>query len=102
MTFEGEIGKTLWSWTFTSTVMTCTLWWSSIEAYIVIVLSRCWYDDEIEMSWLCKGVRLCLSSNDIRLVMNCLCVLLWHDDDDDVLISHMRVVLKEYSHAIHN
>ena len=31
--------------------------------------------------------------------MNCLCSLLWHGDDD-VLISHMRIVLKGCPHAI--
>ena len=44
-------------------------------------------------------VILCLRWNDIRLVMNCLCALLWYDDDD-VLISHIRIVLKGHSHAI--
>ena len=33
--------------------------------------------------------------------MNCLCALLLHDDDN-VLISLMRVVLKGYSHVIPN
>ena len=33
--------------------------------------------------------------------MKCLCALLRHDDDN-VLMSHMRVALKEYSHAIPN
>ena len=42
---------------------------------------------------------LWLECNDIRLVMNYLCALLWHGDDN-VLISHIRVVLKGYSHEI--
>ena len=87
------------SWHFASIVMACTWWWSSIEACIVIILIRCWYDDVIEMSWLCEDVRLCLRWNDIRLVMNCLCALSWHNDDN-VLFSQMRVVLKGYSHVI--
>ena len=84
------IGKILWSWTFNSIVMACTWWRSLIEAYLVIVLSRCGYYYVIEMCRLCEGVRLCLRCNDIRLVINYLCTLLWHDDDDNVLISHMK------------
>ena len=46
-------------------------------------------------------MRLCLRCNDIRYVKNCLCALLLHDNDN-VLISHRRVVMKGYSHAIPN
>ena len=67
----------------------------------MIIISKCCSDDAIEMSSLCEDVRICLRLNDIRLVMNCLCALLWHDDDN-VLITHMRVVFKEHSHAITN
>ncbi len=45
MAFEGEIDKTLWSWIFTSIVMACTLWWNSIEAFLMI---RCRYDEAIK------------------------------------------------------
>ena len=31
--------------------------------------------------------------------MNCSCALLWNDDDD-MLISHVSVAMKGYSHAI--
>ena len=31
--------------------------------------------------------------------MTCLCALLWNDDND-MLISNVRVAMKEYSHAI--
>ena len=96
-----RIGKTLWSQTFTLIVMACTWWWSSIEEYLVIVLSRCLHDDAIEMYLLCEVVILCLRCNDIRFVLNSLCPLLWHDDDN-VLISHIKVVLEGYSHAILN
>ena len=42
---------------------------------------------------------LWLRCNDIRLGMKSLCALLWYDDVN-VLISHMRVVLKGSSHSI--
>lgn len=94
-----RIGKTLWSLTFTSIVMAFILWLSSIEACPVIMFIRCWYDDVIEMSWLCKDVRLCLRRNVIRLAMNIKCALLWKDDDN-LLISYIRVVLKGHFHKI--
>ena len=94
-----RICKTLWSQTFTSIMMACTLWSSSIEVYIVILLVSCVYYDVIEMSWLCQDVRLCLRWYDIMLVMNCLCELLWHDDYN-VLITHTMILLKGISHEV--
>ena len=97
MDFEG-LGKSLWSQTFTLTMMACTWWWSSIDVYLVIWLNRCWYDDAIEMSCLCEIWDYGLRCNDIRFVLKYLCALLW-DNDVNVLISQMRVVLKGYSHT---
>ena len=44
-------------------------------------------------------VRLCLRCNDKTLVMKYLYALLWYNDVN-VLISHMRVILKGCSHEI--
>ena len=44
-------------------------------------------------------MRLLLRCNDIRSVMKYLCALLWYDDVN-MLISHVRVVLKGCSREI--
>ena len=44
---------------------------------------------------------ICLKWNDIRFVMKFLYALVWHYDDV-MLISHMMVAMKGYSHAIPN
>ena len=54
----------------------------------------------IEMSWL-YGCEIIIKVWWYKVDLNHLCVLLWHDDDN-VLISHMMVVLKGNSHAIPN
>ena len=73
---------------------------SSIEAWLVINLCRRWYDFELKCLYYVIVI-LFLRWNEIRFVMNYLCALLWCDDDV-MLISHMRVVMKGYSHAIPN
>ena len=52
MAFKGELVRLL-SQTFSSNVMAWNWWWNSIEAYLLIRLSKLWYDDAIEISWLC-------------------------------------------------
>ena len=80
--------------------MAFTWWWSSIEACLVIKLDGCGMMMKLKfLDYVI--VILCLRCNDRRLIINSLCALLWHDDDD-VLISHMRVALKGHSHAIPN
>lgn len=55
-----------------------------------------WCNWNVFMMWRCG---IMLRFNDIILKMNCLWALLW-PDDVNILILHMRVVLKEYYHAI--
>ena len=62
--------------------------------------SKCWYDHELNnLDYVIA--RICLRSNDIRLVMKYLRALFCYDDYV-MLFSYMRVAMKEYSHEIFN
>ena len=84
----------------TSINMACDWWCSSIEACLLISLSRfgMMFNLNVLTIWLWD---LWLTWNDIRFVMKYLCTFLRHVDYV-MLILHMRVAMKGYVHAIPN
>ena len=101
MSIEGDL-VSLMILTLTSIMTAWDWWYSSIESWLVINLSRCWYD--VELLFIDYViVRLCLRWIDIRLVKKYLCDLLWHNDDV-MIISHMRFpwkdILKQFQNEL--